>query len=151
MSTPQMLNIVCQDGVKIQLERNVALMMGKLRKVLGTAGARRNGKNAPIKLGGINSGEFSIVLVWCKHYREHPPTLPQPLTFANIVLPEWDKNLLNVEKDIFLGVIMAANLLEVPVLSKRCSKIVFDETNNKPEHEIEKYFNVAKHIVRQHR
>lgn len=135
------LKIQSAENDILEVESDVACMSLFIKGLVEATST-----NEVIPLTNVSTPILKKIIVYCQHHVNNPAgEICMPLKSRNLEengVSEWDASYTDMEQDMLMEVILAANYLNIPtLLDLTCAKIATMIKDKKPE-EIRKQFNI---------
>lgn len=95
-------------------------------------------RNPAFPVGQVNSAELGLVVKWCEEHKDDP----DPVDDRNIVISEFDAQLMDVDNDLIFDLVIAANFLNIKGLLYVCCKKIADMVKGKPCEEMRIIYDI---------
>jgi S-phase kinase-associated protein 1 len=142
------VQLVAQDGQTFEVPKEITEMSVTVKNLLGDA----NDDSTPIPLPNISGKILAKVIEWLKQKHEHPdPPLDEKARFKasrkTDNIPAWDQEFFKVDVDTLLGIIVAANYLDIPGLLEVGIKTLAHSIKGKEPAEIRAFFGIHREFT----
>ncbi|KAH9392384.1 suppressor of kinetochore protein mutant, partial [Tyrophagus putrescentiae] len=134
-----MIKLKSSDGVIIKVNFKVARLSVTLRTMLDNLGiAEGDAKDAkdddedPIPLANVDAATLRKVIQWATHHQDTDPLTLENSDNENVLIPPWDDAFLGeLDQKMLLGIIEAANYLDIKGLQNFSVQKVVDMIRGK--------------------
>ncbi|CEP00175.1 Skp1 family, tetramerization domain containing protein [Plasmodiophora brassicae] len=138
----EVLTLESQDKMRIQVERNVAMMSELVKTVLES-----DKDQTVIPLPNVKGAILDKVVKYLRYHVGNPSKeIEKPLKSAimrEVVDDPWDAEYVDIPQDVLFELILAANYMDIkPLLDLTCAKVASMLKGKSPE-EIRKQFNIV--------
>jgi len=135
------LELESQEKEKYSVPKKVAVM-SELVKTM----AEGDKEEKVIPLPNVKGAVLKKVVEWMKHHVDNPAKeIEKPLKSANLaecVSDAWDAEFVDVDQELLVELILAANYMDIkPLLDLTCAKVASMIKGKTPE-QIRKTFNI---------
>ncbi|KAJ8133092.1 hypothetical protein O1611_g533 [Lasiodiplodia mahajangana] len=137
MSSNQMLSLIANDGLKVQASLQAVKQSIMLRTMFEDLDMP---SDTEIPIPEVSGKILEKCMEWCEKHREDPHPLPEETK----VLPEWDAKFFSDihESQVVVGLINAANYLDIPLLLQYGISILVLRIQNMTTKEMCQYLNI---------
>lgn len=127
----------------LTLKAGAAMLSPVIRDVIETVGVEH-----PIPLPNVKGEFLELIVMWMKYHFENPSaSLPELKEGEHRIyrtddLSEWDKKFVDVDLKTLIGLLVAANFLDIKELLETICKVIANMCKNKGADEICASFNM---------
>ena len=138
-----MVLLVTSDGDQFVVDKEIAGRSVVIRNVLEDTGEA----DQPIPISNVSSSVMKKVIEYCEHHRGDMPQAERDWRDGGGLnrrdISEWDSQFIAVDQEMLLGIVLAANYLDIKPLLDLGSMRVASMLKGKSPEEIRKAFNIT--------
>ena len=140
MNQSEKVKILGCDGEVFEVDREAAFKSVFIERQIDIYGTEE-----AIEVGAFKRPILEKVFLFCEHIKDHdPPEIEKPLKSTDIAscVDQWYAQYIDLEHEIILELIMAADFLNIKPLLELAAAKVASLIKNKTVPEIRQFFNI---------
>jgi len=142
--TAEQIKVQTNDGHVLEVDETVAKKWGLIKNLIELTG-NVSDLPQPVQLTDISSTILPKIVEWTKQHLTDPQ-LNEPLDEnqrKRIDIPQWDRQFLDIDQAIILGIMVGANYLDLQLLVEMTCKKVADMIRDKTPEQVRQTFRLV--------
>lgn len=140
------IKLQSSDDKVFPVDVEIAKKSMTIKTMLDDLGIDEEDDDNHVPLPNVSAAILGKVIEWATHHKDDPPPPEEKdEDFKNLrgfVIPDWDKQFLEVDQGTLFELILAANYLDIKFLLDVACKEVASQIQGKTPEEIRKHFNI---------